>query len=71
MQAGEVIWLLSGIGIGLVVGLPGLTDLLPNLHMRSMSKYFGRITVYLVWRKEVLTPEPIQSFAQGVRSLQK
>jgi molybdate transport repressor ModE-like protein len=55
-----------GFGIGLVVGLPGHRAS-SNLHERSMSRHFGRITVNLVWRQGSLHHEPAVSFAEALR----
>jgi molybdate transport repressor ModE-like protein len=39
-----------GFGIGLVIGLPAHACH-PELHQRSLSRYFGCLTVNLVWRE--------------------
>ena len=57
-----------GFGIGLVVALPGQTPQ-PTLHERSMSGHFGKVPVYLLWRKGVLPQEPVGAFAAMVRAM--
>ena len=56
-----------GFGIGLIVGLPGHPPT-PGLHERSMSRYFGQVTVNLVWRKGDPRTGAGGAFAQTVRS---
>src|SRR5262249_46023224 len=46
----------QAFGIGLVVGLPGRRPT-PNLHERCMSQHFGRVALYLAWRKGALPEE--------------
>jgi hypothetical protein len=55
-----------GFGIGLVVGLPGRRAA-SNLQERSMSRYFGLITVKLVWRQGALHYPPALNFAEVLR----
>jgi DNA-binding transcriptional LysR family regulator len=57
-----------GFGIGLVPGLPSRPTS-PNLHERSMSRYFGRLTIYFVRRKGDLAETHVQRFAGILRSL--
>jgi DNA-binding transcriptional LysR family regulator len=52
-----------GFGIGIVMGLPSRPRF-PNLHERSLSRYFGRQTIYLVWRKGDLNQRHVQAFAE-------
>jgi DNA-binding transcriptional LysR family regulator len=40
----------QGFGIGLVVGLPGRRPA-SHLHERCMSSHFGRVPLYLAWRR--------------------
>jgi DNA-binding transcriptional LysR family regulator len=51
-----------GFGVGLVLGLPGVHPY-PKLHERSMSRYFGRAGISLVWRKGALLSQAAQGFA--------
>lgn len=55
-----------GFGIGLVLGLPG-HRVPTSLHERSMSQYFGCVTMNLVSRAGALEYEPARSFAQIAR----
>src|SRR5262249_30697324 len=57
-----------GFGIGLVPGLPGRVSA-PHLHERSMGKYFGRVTINLIWRKGALREESIRAFADVVKEV--
>jgi DNA-binding transcriptional LysR family regulator len=57
-----------GFGIGLVLGLPAYRPA-GNLHERSMSEHFGRVTINLVSRAGMLGYDPARSFAQTVRTL--
>lgn len=57
-----------GFGIGLVSGLPS-RSVSPKLHERSMSRYFGRLTIYLLRRKGDLAQDQVQRFASILRSL--
>jgi molybdate transport repressor ModE-like protein len=59
-----------GFGIGLVTGLPG-RPIASHLHERSLSRYFGRLTIYLVWRKGDLKQGLVQAFAAIVKALLK
>src|SRR5262245_6519553 len=60
----------KGFGIGLVVGLPG-HELNAGLHERSMSRYFGRISVNLIWRRGTQQQGVAQAFAEAVRNHMK
>jgi molybdate transport repressor ModE-like protein len=60
----------AGFGIGLVVALPG-RSVFPGLHERSMSGYFGRVRMKLVWRKTVAEYEAIRLFADTLTSVLK
>jgi molybdate transport repressor ModE-like protein len=53
-------------GIGLVLGLPSHQPT-GELHERSMSRHFGRVTINLVSRTGALEHEPARSFAQLLR----
>lgn len=57
-----------GYGIGLVLGIPGHKSPSRRLHERSMSRFFGRVTLYLVSRKGVTTASH-QAFAQVIRGV--
>jgi molybdate transport repressor ModE-like protein len=57
-----------GFGIGLVLGLPG-HRVASNLHERSLSRHFGRVTINLVSRSGALEYDPARSFAQTARAL--
>jgi DNA-binding transcriptional LysR family regulator len=57
-----------GFGIGLVLGLPSHRSA-SNLHERSMSEHFGRVTINVVSRTGTLQLEPAASFAATVRNL--
>jgi molybdate transport repressor ModE-like protein len=59
-----------GFGIGLVTGLP-TRPVAAHLHERSMSRYFGRLTIHLVWRKGDLKQGNVQAFADVVRTMLK
>lgn len=56
-----------GFGIGLISRSP-LHKPYPNLHQRIMSQYFGRETVFLVWRKGALRSPSATAFAATVRA---
>ena len=56
-----------GFGIGLVVGRPTGPGH-PKLHQRSLSRYFGRTVVNLVWRKGVPRPPHAQAFAELIKT---
>jgi DNA-binding transcriptional LysR family regulator len=58
----------SGFGIGLTNCVPGHPPR-ANLHMRSMSDAFGRVTVYLVRRKGAPLSEAAHEFAENVKAL--
>lgn len=57
-----------GYGIGLVLGRPAATAE-PDLHERSMSKYFGRAAMCLIARKGVQLSAHARAFAELVREL--
>ena len=57
-----------GFGIGLVPGTLSRTPP-PGLHERSMSRYFGRETVYLLWRKGVMPSDAARGFAETVKTM--
>lgn len=57
-----------GFGVGLVLGRAGVNRF-PRLHERSMSKYFGRASISLVWRKGAILSEPARVFADLVRAV--
>ncbi|MBY0523267.1 MAG: LysR family transcriptional regulator [Gemmataceae bacterium] len=59
-----------GFGIGLVTGLP-TRPIAPNLHERSMSRYFGKLAIHLVWRKGDLNMGHVQAFAEILRGMLK
>jgi DNA-binding transcriptional LysR family regulator len=56
----------QGFGIGLVVGLPGQRPA-SHLHERCMSQHFGRVPLYLAWRKGALPEERGRAFADTIR----
>lgn len=57
-----------GFGIGLVMGLPTRT-IAPSLHERSMSRYFGRLMIYLVRRKGDLNDALVEAFAGTLQAV--
>jgi hypothetical protein len=59
-----------GFGIGLIVGLPSRPPP-SNLHERSMSRHFGRLTINLVWRKGALRQGPARAFAHTIAAMLK
>lgn len=58
----------EGVGIGLVPGIlsPGRSQ---RLHERSMSKYFGRMPVNLVWRRGDSSQEQIRKLGRTISAL--
>lgn len=56
-----------GFGIGLVLGRPAANPY-PRLHERSMSRYFGRASISLAWRKGALLSEPVRAFGELVKT---
>lgn len=59
-----------GFGIGLIVGLPSRPPS-PNLHERSMSRHFGRLSINLVWRKGALQQGSVSAFAHTIATMLK
>jgi molybdate transport repressor ModE-like protein len=57
-----------GFGIGIVPGLPGRPPS-PGLHERSMGRYFGRVTINLLWRRGAVRNEWIGIFARLVKDM--
>jgi DNA-binding transcriptional LysR family regulator len=57
-----------GFGIGVVLHLPG-HEPHPQFHERSMSRYFGRGTIYLVWRRGTERGEVARAFADTVKAM--
>jgi DNA-binding transcriptional LysR family regulator len=57
-----------GFGIALIGGLPTQRPH-PRLHERLMSRYFGRLPIYLVWRRGVWRSEAAAAFAETVKAL--
>ncbi|MBY0526407.1 MAG: LysR family transcriptional regulator [Gemmataceae bacterium] len=57
-----------GFGIGIVPGVPDRSPA-SNLHERPMGRYFGQVTVNLIWRKGAVEAEPLRSFAETVKEL--
>lgn len=55
-----------GFGIGLVLGRPGVNRF-PRLHERSMSRYFGRAGISLVWRQGAVLSESAKAFVVLVK----
>jgi DNA-binding transcriptional LysR family regulator len=55
----------EGFGVAVVPGLPGKKPV-PRLHERSLARYFGRLTMHLVWRQGA-TDEAIRAFADTLR----
>jgi DNA-binding transcriptional LysR family regulator len=55
-----------GFGIGLLPR-PALKPY-PNLHCRVMSRYFGRLRTYLIWRKGTLRSPAAEAFAAVVKT---
>jgi DNA-binding transcriptional LysR family regulator len=56
-----------GFGIGLVVGLPA-SPAPPGLHARSLSRYFGRTVVNLVWLKGISQPWFARAFVEMIQT---
>jgi DNA-binding transcriptional LysR family regulator len=54
-----------GFGIGLIPR-PAHAPY-PNLHQRDMSRYFGRGTIYLIWRKGALQSPAARAFADTIK----
>lgn len=57
-----------GFGIGIVPGLPGRPPT-PGLHERSMGRYFGRVTINLIWRRGAVEDRWLKAFAGVVKEL--
>jgi DNA-binding transcriptional LysR family regulator len=57
-----------GFGIALIGGLPG-QSLLTNLHARPMSRYFGRLEIYRVWRRGAVPAPATQAFAETIKTM--
>jgi DNA-binding transcriptional LysR family regulator len=55
-----------GFGIGIVPGLPGRSPS-PTLHERSLSRYFGRVAINLIWRRGAVQHNWIRAFAEVVK----
>lgn len=55
-----------GLGIGLIASRPSRIPS-PDLHERSMSRYFPRVTLYLVWRQQIPPEEPAGAFVEIVK----
>jgi DNA-binding transcriptional LysR family regulator len=58
----------AGFGIGIVPAVPG-RRVSSDLHERPMGRYFGRVTLNLIWRKGAMEQEPMQTFAATVREV--
>lgn len=56
----------AGFGIGLTSRLASAKPD-PGLHERSMSRYFGRLDVNLVWRRNALRGELVRSLLAAIR----
>jgi DNA-binding transcriptional LysR family regulator len=57
-----------GFGIALVGGLPG-QRLPPNLHVRCMSRHFGRLGICLVWRRGAVPAPATRAFAETIQTM--
>jgi DNA-binding transcriptional LysR family regulator len=55
-----------GLGIGLIAGRPSPKPP-ADLHERSMSRFFPRVTLYLVWRQKIPPQEPAGAFVEIVK----
>lgn len=55
-----------GLGLGMVVGLPGRT-VSNRLHERSLARQLGRVKVMLVWRKHQPLSPPVQAFVEQIK----
>ncbi len=55
-----------GLGIGLIAGRPSAVPP-PDIHERSMSRFFPRVTLYLVWRQKIPPTEPAGAFVEIVK----
>jgi DNA-binding transcriptional LysR family regulator len=56
-----------GFGIGLVAGFPS-RERSRTLHERSLSRYFGRPTVYMVWRRGLPEQSLVRRLIQTIQS---
>lgn len=57
-----------GLGIGLIGTLPSNKPQ-PGLHERLMNDHFGRVPVYLAWRRGAQRGEAALAFADTIKSL--
>lgn len=55
-----------GLGIGLIAGRPSAVPP-SDLHERSLSRFFPRVTLYLVWRQQIPPEEPAGAFVEIVK----
>jgi DNA-binding transcriptional LysR family regulator len=56
-----------GFGIGIVAGRPVYKPS-PRLHERPLGREFGRVTVYLAWRKGAAPQGPARAFVDTIKS---
>jgi DNA-binding transcriptional LysR family regulator len=57
-----------GFGIGLIPSSPSRQPD-PRFHERSLSRYLGRCTFYLVWRKGEYRSQAACAFAETVKTM--
>lgn len=57
-----------GLGIGLIAARPSRVPS-PDLHERSMARYFPRVTLYAVWKQKIPPEEPAGAFVEVVKKM--
>jgi DNA-binding transcriptional LysR family regulator len=57
-----------GFGIALIGGLPG-QPLPANVHLRPMSRHFGRLGICLVWRRGTVPAPATRAFADTIKTM--